>query len=102
MVKLMQVSFDFLRGVLGVLGVFFAYLAGRSGVHVRKGKAKLSGFYGWVLRAAACAIVVSVRHPLGVLDVAVWVAIAAAFACGWWIATRERPQEDLTEAMFPK
>ena len=102
MVKVMPVSFEFLRGVLGMLGVFFAYLAGRSGAHVRKGKAKLSAFYGWVLRTAACVIVVSIRHPLGVLDVAVWVAISAAFGCGWWLASRERTEEDLTEAMFPK
>jgi len=102
MVRVMPVSFEFLRGVLGVLGVIFAYLAGRSGGKVRKGRQKLSGFYGWVIRAAACVIVVSIRHPLGVLDVAVWVLCVAAFAFGWWDASRARPEEDLTQQIFPE
>ena len=102
MVRVVPVSFEFLRGVLGVLGVIFAHLAGRSGAKVRKGRQKLSGFYGWVIRAAACVIVVSIRHPLGLLDVAVWALCAAAFALGWWDASRARPQEDLTHQIFPE
>jgi hypothetical protein len=98
----MFVSFEFLRGVLGVLGVIFAHLAGRSGAKVRKGKQKMTGFYGWVLRAAACVIVVSIRHELGPLDLAVWVLCAAAFAAGWWDASRARPEEDLTHQIFPE
>ena len=77
MVRVVPVSFEFLRGVLGVLGVIFAHLAGRSGAKVRKGRQKLSGFYGWVIRAAA-------------------------FALGWWDASRARPQEDLTHQIFPE
>lgn len=102
MVRVMPVSFEFLRGVLGVLGVIFSHLAGRSGAKVRKGKQKLSGFYGWVIRAAACVIVVSIRHELGLLDVAVWVLCAAAFAAGWWDASRAGPEEDLTHQIFPE
>jgi hypothetical protein len=98
----MFVSFEFLRGVLGVLGVIFAHLAGRSGAKVRKGRQKISGFYAWVLRAAACVIVVSIRHELGLLDVAVWVLCAAAFAAGWWDASRARTEEDLPHQIFPE
>ena len=96
----MFVSLEFLRGVLGVLGIIFAHLAGRSGAKVRKGKQKITGFYGWVLRAAACVIVVSIRHELGLLDVAVWVLCAAAFATGWWDASRARAEEDLTLSLI--
>ena len=99
---MMPVSFEFLRGVLGVLGVIFAHLAGRSGAKVRKGKQKISGFYGWVIRAAACVIVVSIRHQLGLLDFAVWVLCAAAFVAGWWDASRARPEENLTHQIFPE
>jgi hypothetical protein len=84
------------------LGIIFAHIAGRFAVKVRKGKQKLSGFYGWVIRAAACIIAVSVRHQLGLLDVAVWVLCAAAFAVGWWDASRARPEEDLTRQIFPE
>ena len=98
----MPVSLEFLRGVLGVLAVIFAHLAGRSGAKVRKGKQKLSGFYGWLIRAAACVIAVSIRHQLGVLDVAVWVLCAMAFGLGWWDASRSRPEEDLTHQIFPE
>jgi len=98
----MFVSLEFLRGVLGVLAIIFAHLAGRSGAKVRKGKQKITGFYGWVLRAAACVIVVSIRHELGLLDVAVWVLCAAAFATGWWDASRARAEEDLTHQIFPE
>jgi hypothetical protein len=102
MVRVMSVSFEFLRGVLGVLGIFFAYLAGRSGAQVRKGTQKLTSFYGWLLRAAACIIVVSIRHELGTLDIAIWVLCASAFALGWWDAARAHPPEDLTKQIFPE
>jgi hypothetical protein len=102
MVRVMPVSFDFLRGVLGVLGIFFAHLAGRSGAQVRKGTQKLIRFYGWLLRAAACVVVVSIRHELGALDIAIWALCAAAFALGWWDAARARPPEDLTNQIFPE
>jgi hypothetical protein len=94
------VSFEFLRGVLGVLAVLFAHLAGRSGAQARKRKQKLTYFYGWVIRAAVCLIVVSIRHPLGLLDLAVWALSAIAFGIGWWDAWRDRPTEDLTKEIF--
>jgi hypothetical protein len=98
----MDVSFEFLRGVLGVLAIFFAHLAGRSGVRVRKGTGKLTTFYAWLLRTAACVIVVSIRHPTGALDIVIWTLCLAAFGLGWWDASRARPSEDLTSEMFPK
>jgi hypothetical protein len=98
----MPLSLEFLRGVRGVLGIFFAHLAGRSGAQVRKGQQKLTRFYAWLIRAAACLVVVSIRHELGVLDVAIWALTAAAFGLGWWDAARARPPEDLTHQIFPE
>jgi hypothetical protein len=100
MVRVMAVSFEFLRGVLGVLGIFFAYLAGRAGAQVRKRQQKPRSFTAWVLRAAVCLIVISIRHELGALDIAIWVLSATSFALGWWNAAHARPPEDLTHQIF--
>lgn len=96
----MPVSLEFLAGVLGVLGVFFAHLAGRSGAQVHKGTQKLTRFYAWLVRAAACLIVVALRHPLDAMDIIVWSLAVASFALGWWDAARAKPQEDLSKEMF--
>jgi hypothetical protein len=98
----MPVSFEFLRGVLGVLCVLFAHMAGRSAAAVRKHQQKLSRFYGWIFRAAACAVALSLRHALDAIDVGVWILSLAALAAGWWDASRERHTEDLTREIFPE
>jgi hypothetical protein len=99
-VRVLPVSLEFLAGVLGVLGIFFAYLAGRSGAQVRKGTQKLTRFYGWLIRAAACLIVIALRHPLDAMDLIVWSLAAAFFALAWWDAARAKPEEDLSKEMF--
>ena len=93
MVRVMPVSFEFLRGVVGVLCVFFAHMAGRSAAAVRGGQQKISRLYGWVLRAAACAVVVVIG---------VWAVSGVAFAAGWWGVSRAKKTEDLTRQIFPE
>ena len=92
---------EFLRGVLGVVGIAFAYLAGRSVVAVRKGRQKLSKLYGWVIRTTVCLIVMAVRHPVDTVDIAVWTLAAVALALGWWNTAHQKPPEDLTREIFP-
>ena len=60
----MTVSFEFLRGVLGVIGVACAFMAGRSLVAVRKGWQKLGTLYGWIIRAVVCLSAIIFRHPV--------------------------------------
>jgi hypothetical protein len=96
------VSIEFLRGVLGVLCVLFAHFAGRTARGVKQGRQKLPKLYAWIIRAAACGIAISLRHPTDVIDVAVWLLSLAAFASGWWDASREKPTEDLTHEIFPE
>jgi hypothetical protein len=100
MLGVMPVSLDFLRGVLGVLCIFFGHLSGRSAAAVRKGRQKLSRFYGWVIRAAVCGIAVSLRFRVDTIDIAVWVLCVAAFVLGWWEGSREKKPEDLTRQIF--
>ena len=102
MFSVMPVSIEFLRGVLGVLAVFFAYLTGRSAVAVRKGKQKLIAFYGWVFRTLACAVVIAIRHDVDAVDIAVWTLCLAALAAGWVTAARAKEPEDLTRQIFPE
>ncbi len=96
----MPASLEFLRGVLGVLCVLFAHMAGRSGASVRKGRQKVSRLYAWVLRATVCGVGVGLRHSLDAIDLGVWVLGAAAFAVGWWDASREKKAEDLSREIF--
>ncbi len=92
---------EFLRGVLGLIGVGCAYMLGRSVVMVRKGWQKPSRSYGWGIRCAACLVAVAIRHPVDAADVAVWLLSIAAFAVGHIVTSRERKEEDLTRTIFP-
>ena len=99
---MMPVSIEFLRGVLGVLCVLFAHFAGRTTVAVKQGRQKITKLYAWIIRAAACGIAISLRHPTDVIDVSVWLLSLAAFASGWWDASRPKETEDLTHQIFPE
>jgi hypothetical protein len=54
------------------------------------------------MRTAACGIAVSLRFRLDAVDVAVWTLCIAAFAVGWWDASRGKKPEDLTHQIFPE
>ena len=101
MFRLMPVSIEFLRGVLGLIGIGCAYMAGRSAAALRKGWQKKSRLYGWIVRTSACLIAMAIRHPVDNADIAIWVLSAAACALGFRITSRERPPEDLTRTIFP-
>jgi hypothetical protein len=98
----MNVSMDFLRGVLGLLGIACAYMAGRSAAAVRKGWHKPSRLYGWIIRTVLCLAAVSFRYPLDSVDILVWALAAVAFTFALWNTSREKPQEDLTRTIFPE
>lgn len=98
----MPVSLDFLRGLIGLLGVGCAFLLAQSLVAVRKGRAKLSSFYAWLIRTGLCLGMVALRHSLNTEDLVIWALSATAFAAGYWDAAREKKQEDLTRTIFPE
>jgi hypothetical protein len=95
----MVATYAFLSGMMGVLGIFFAHLAGRSGAQVQKRTEKRIRFYGWMIRAAGCEMV-PVLYPLGKMNFVIWSLAVAAFVLGWWGVARTKPDEDLSKEMF--
>jgi hypothetical protein len=95
-------SFEFLRGMVGIIGIGCAHMLARAVVGVRKGRSKRSYLYGWVLRTVVCLGAVAFRHSLDLTDLVIWGAAVAAFAAGWWDASREKQVEDLTHLIFPE
>ena len=92
---------DFLRGLLGFLGIGAAFMTGCSAVAVRKGWQKPSRLYGWVIRTVVCVVAVAFRNPVDAVDLFVWCLAAAAFAGGMRSVWRVKPREDLTSTIFP-
>ena len=92
---------EFLRGLLGFLGMSAAFMTGRSAVAVRKGWQKPSRLYGWAIRTAVCVVAVAFRNPVDTVDFIVWGMAAGAFAGGMLSVLRLKPPEDLTRRIFP-
>ena len=97
----MSVPIEFLRGVLGLLGMACAYMTGRTAAAVRKGWHKPSRLYGWIIRTVLCLTAVAFRYPLDVVDVIVWALAAVAFSAAYWDTSRERKPGDVTRTIFP-
>jgi len=97
----MPVSFEFLRGVLGIIGVACAYMAGRSLLSVRRGWHKPSTLYAWILRALVCLAAIVFRYPVDGIAIIVWALAALTFAAGYWQAMHSKPPEDLSHEIFP-
>ncbi len=87
--------------MVGIIGIGCAHVLARVLVGVRKGRAKQSRLYGWILRTLICLGAVALRHSLDITDLVIWGLAAVAFAAGWWDASRQRPVEDLTQQIFP-
>jgi hypothetical protein len=97
----MPVPIEFLRGVLGLLCLFFAHLAGRTAWAVRTGRAKTSRLYAWIIRTTVCAGALLFRHSVDGVAIAVFALAAVAAGAGWWVESRPKKEEDLTREIFP-
>ena len=96
-----MVPSEFLRGVLGLLSLGCAYMAGRTVAGVRSGQLKLSRLYGWLLRTAVCMLALSFRHAFDAVALTILSLALVAGAGGFWQAAHRKPPEDLTEQIFP-
>ena len=101
--KVMPVPIDFLRGLVGVIGVGCAYMLARVLAALQKGQVRISKFYTWLLRLTLCiaAVWYPVRGSVDTVDLVIWVLAAISFGAGYWDAARQKKQEDLTHEMFP-
>lgn len=101
--EMMPVSMiGFLRGMLGVLSLFFAFQAGRILVAVRKGEVRQSRLVGWMVRALICAAgVIFPQRAIDGVVVTVWALAALAFLAGLRLGARHKKEEDLTRTIFP-
>lgn len=93
---------EFLRGVLGLMCLFSAYMAGRAGAAVRLGRQKKSRLYAWILRTLVCAGAVAFRREADGTVIVVWVLAAALAGVGAWQENRPVKTEDLTHEIFPE
>jgi hypothetical protein len=94
-------SMEFLRWVLGVIGIGCAYMAARAFVLNRKGLTRGSKTTGWLIRTVLCLGGMMFRHAVDVLDITIWVLMLAAAVAGFWFHSRPQTQEDLTHTIFP-
>src|SRR5689334_366078 len=93
-------SMELLRGVLGVLCLFFAFQFGRGAARAYERRPR-PGYRGWMIRLVLCMVAVAFRRGLDLLTVVTLVFSAAALAAGAWLEMRPKPpQEDLTRTMF--
>src|SRR5262245_16644351 len=88
---------EFIRGVLGLLCAFFAYMAGQSAAAGRR-KSRTAG---WVLRTLLCAAGLIVRHRIDIVVGVVYVLAVVAFVAAWWVERHPRREENLTREIFP-
>jgi len=98
----MPVSFEFLRGAMGVIGVGCAFMTGRATASVRRGWMKPQRITGWILRTLVCLGALIIRHPMDSMAIVVWTLAVVAFAGGWIATARQKPPEDLTDQIFPE
>ena len=101
MLKIMPVSLEFMRGILGFIGIGCAYMLGRSVVAVQKGWQKQSKLVGWAIRVLLCLGAVAFRHAVDAADIAVWSLSALAFGVSVWESSRPQKEENLAKTMFP-
>ena len=98
-----RVPIEFLRGLIGLIGIGCAHMLARAVVSLRRDQVRISRVYAWLIRTLLCLLAVwyPARESVDSADVAIWLLAAAAFAAGWWDAARVKKEEDLTHEIFP-
>ena len=99
----MPLPIDFMRGLVGVIGIGCAFMLARVVAALRAGQVRVSRMFSWLLRLIVClaAVWYPVRGAVDTADLVIWTLAIAAFAAGFWNATHEKKPEDLTHEIFP-
>ena len=93
---------ELLRGLLALIGIGSAFMAGRTMAAVRQGLLKAGRHYAWMVRAVVCLAALAFRHSPDALMIGAWALAVAAFAGGWWQASHRQPPDDLPPAIVPR
>ena len=93
---------EFIRGVLGLLCLFFGYMGGRAAAAVSKGQAPGRRLFTWIARMLVCSFALTIRNPIDTLVIGVWVLELAVFGLGYWAVLNQKPPEDLSHEIFPE
>ena len=93
---------ELLRGLLGLIGIGSAFMAGRTMAAVRQRLLKARRHYAWMLRAVVCLAALAFRHSPDALMIGAWALSVGAFAGGWWQASHRPPPDDLPPAIVPR
>jgi hypothetical protein len=90
-----------MRGILALLGVFFAYFLGRAlgKAILKRPKPRLAG---WAIRTALALLALSWRGGGDRLTATALILSAVACGIGVFLERRPRRQEDLTGVIFPR
>jgi hypothetical protein len=93
---------EFVRGVLGLLCLFFGYMGGRAAAAVSQGRAPGRRLFTWIVRMLICSFGLVIRSPIDTLVIAVWTLELAVFGLGYWTVLHQKPPEDLSHEIFPE
>jgi hypothetical protein len=97
-----NVPIEFMRGVVGLLCLFFGYMGGRAAGAVAKGLQPGRRLITWFLRMAVASALLMFRNPIDTLVIAIWLLELALFGLGYWLVRNQKPPEDLTHEIFPE
>lgn len=97
----MPVPINLMRALLGLLGLFFAHMLGRSVAAARRRKQPKRILYTWILRTVV-ALGGVCYAAIDALSVAALALAAACFAWGFRAGSRLPREEDLTDTIFPE
>lgn len=98
----MPVPLEFIRGMLGLLCLFFAHMLGRAAAGAYRGSARAGPLYSWALRALVTYGAILWRHGMDTVAVLVLALAVVCAALGAWAGLRRKPAEDLSRTLFPE
>ena len=96
----MPIPLDMLRGILGLLCLFFAHFLGRSILRVSRGQQRSRHLVGWLLRTLICVGGVLWNRGVDTMAIVIFTLAAASLVIGAWDEQRPKKQEDLTRQIF--
>ena len=97
-----NIPVEFVRGALGLLCLFFGYMAGRAAAGYSKGLVIGRRVFTWIVRMVLASWIIVYRSQIDTIAIAIWVAELALFGLGYWMVLNQKPPEDLTHEIFPE